>query len=344
MPAGRFSPPSVLLASLLCGACGRTALLTEPAVRDCTGIDLQTDVKNCGACGNRCSATTAAAATCNGGRCLVTLATNLDSVMAIALDAESVYWTSTTSVVKVAKTGGQPVTVVAGQSGGPSSLTLDGTNLYWINRFSGAIMQAPKSGSPVLQLAADQPSADNGIAVDATSVYWTTNPTVDYPSGSVMKVAIGGGTPVALASAQYDPTGIGVDAMSAYWTTEYYLLMKMPVAGGTPVSIGSAGLGPVLLRNGFAYSFLGENVVKVPVAGGDTTILAQSPGNFLPEGIAVDDTSVYWTEAEWLLKVASDGGPLERLLWRQSPGAIAVDDTSVYWANGASAVMKLTPK
>jgi hypothetical protein len=122
--------------------------------------------------------------------------------------------------------------------------------------------------------------------------------------------------------------------------------MKVPVAGGTPARIGSAGLGSIVLRNGFAYSFLGVDVVKVPVEGGDTTTLAASPRGGRPTGIAVDDTSVYWTEGEWVLKVATDGGPLDYLVWRQSgPNGIAVDDTSVYWTNwAAGTVMKLSPK
>ena len=34
-----------------------------------------------------------------------------------------------------------------------------------------------------------------------------------------MKVAIGGGTPIPLASNQLYPDGIAVDATSVYWTT-----------------------------------------------------------------------------------------------------------------------------
>ena len=285
----------------------------------------------------------------------MTLASDQGGALGLAVDAEAVYWTGPTSVMKTSKMGGPPTTVAGGQLGGPCALTLDGRNVYWINYgrdqndsggLHGAIMQAPETGGSAIQLAADQPRAYTGIAVDATSVYWTANPSLDYPSGSVMKVAIGGGTPIALATNQYDPTGIAVDSTIAYWTTENYTLMKVAIEGGTPVRVGAMGPAPLVLRNGFVYSFSGENVVKVPAEGGDTTTLAGSPGHTYPTGIAVDDTSVYWTEDDSVLKISLDGDPQTQMAWRQqTPWAIAVDDTSIYWTDeAAGTVMKLTPK
>jgi len=52
------------------------------------------------------------------------------------------------------------------------------------------------------------------MAVDATSVYWTNN---GNPP-TVMKVSLGGGTLITLASGQSDPNSIAVDATSVYWT------------------------------------------------------------------------------------------------------------------------------
>ncbi len=51
------------------------------------------------------------------------------------------------------------------------------------------------------------------IAADATDVYWTTYGV----SGTVMKVAIGGNTPITLASGQDYPRSIAVDATNVYW-------------------------------------------------------------------------------------------------------------------------------
>jgi len=91
--------------------------------------------------------------------------------------------------------------------------------------------------------------------LDATSIYWT-----DSLSGTVMKVALSGGTPTTLASGQGGgPNGIAVDSVSVYWANGGGAVMKVPLGGGTP------------------------------------TTLAFGQNN--PECIVVDSTSVYWTDA-----------------------------------------------
>jgi cysteine-rich repeat protein len=53
------------------------------------------------------------------------------------------------------------------------------------------------------------------LAVDSTHVYWTNS-----NGGEVMKVPLGGGTPVVLASGQAGPRDIAVDSTHVYWTNE----------------------------------------------------------------------------------------------------------------------------
>jgi hypothetical protein len=53
------------------------------------------------------------------------------------------------------------------------------------------------------------------LVVDGASVYWT-----EYNAGTVMKVAVGGGTPTVVASGQLGPNGLTADATSLYWTDD----------------------------------------------------------------------------------------------------------------------------
>jgi hypothetical protein len=75
-----------------------------------------------GPCGPAC------AGTCTASGCLVTLASAQWGAGVIAVDSTSVYWTTNNTVMKVAKSGGTPVTFAGGVDN--DSIAVDSTSAY----------------------------------------------------------------------------------------------------------------------------------------------------------------------------------------------------------------------
>ena len=260
--------------------------------------------------------------TCTDGRCLVTVAAAQVIPSRIAVDATSVYWTTgrvppggycTGCTVMALPLGGGISSTLTVTGSVPSGIVVDATNVYWTDT---GFVPDPDAGRPgaagdVMVEPIDGGRSAmlavgllaQGIALDATNAYWT-----DSGIGAVMKVAIGDGTPgtsTQLATA-LNPSGIAVDATSVYWSD----------SGG---------------------------VMKVPIAGGTSTMLAPAGG--APGAVAVDATSVYWTDPGngTVTKVPTGGETSTTLASGQNgPSQIAVDATSVYWTtSGGGTVMKV---
>ena len=68
---------------------------------------------------------------------------------------------------------------------------------------------------------------------------------------------------------------------------------------------------------------------RVPLYGGEVVELAAQPGSVLP---VLDNTSVYWFAANWVWRVAKNGGQATALIGVSSLVLdFAIDDASVYF-------------
>ena len=188
-------------------------------------------------------------------------------------------------------------------------------------------------------VALDANGYPNGIAVDATNAYWT-----DLISG-VRSIPLLGGIPAQIAMAD-TPEAIALDSGHVYWTAKN-LLARAPLPGGATQSLLSTPLktGAWALAtdgtNVYWADQAGGTVQQMPVSGGSPILLAK--GLVAPDGVVVDDTSVYFANGTnqqvqgSILKVTKGAGGSQVTLatGQKGPRALALDDANVYWTDSA---------
>jgi hypothetical protein len=256
-----------------------------------------------------------------GGQGFTVLASGRNAPYAIAIDTTFVYWIEQDgSVMRVAKTGGgAPSSVGSGCTF--VAIAVDGTNVY-CGGTAQTVLAIPLGGGVPTALASAQPVSD--LAVDAQRVYWTTyyglRPAGNNDVSNVSGVGLDGGALVNFATMQRVPSSLAVDDTSLYWLTLIdprtpagTMVMRASLDGGAPV--------PVAMSSGVSDSIQAPN-----------------------KSIAVDATSVYWSEfvngaGGALRKAPLGGGPVMTLAQGEMlSGAIAVDQTNVYWVASHSIV------
>jgi sugar lactone lactonase YvrE len=312
----------------------------------CAPNDHQCDAKNCGAPNHDCLG-----GACVAGQCqMVTLAMGESHPLRITTDANFVYWNdlgtgmSDGAIMRVAKDGTNLKAIASSQST-PTYLFLSGSEVYWINNGTGAlldgtIVHAPVGGGSIITMYTNVAGAPS-IATDGANLYWhggggLFSGPLSATNGSPAPVLVGM-TPAGLSGGiALDPTRI----FYGYFTdnTPLRWIAKNAVDGGsTLIGVERAPTGMLTVPDAGALywaAFAGSTVRRMPLASLDAgTIAANQAG---PVTCAADDKFVYWTTSQQVARMALDGtGPVTIVASHPKPGlfGVAVDDKAIYFTH-----------
>jgi GH25 family lysozyme M1 (1,4-beta-N-acetylmuramidase) len=178
----------------------------------------------------------------------------------------------------------------------PSSLAADGTNIYWTEYNGGGLVRQVSRSGGTITTLVGGLTITRSVMLSGTNVYFYAQ-SQSIPSFQV--IPKGGGASQAIISGISQSVDYSAtDGTNIYWTE---------------------------------YS---GNVRSVPITGGSVTTLAM--GVLYADGIAVDNSNVYWTTANAfgpIWKVSKVGGVPQQLNTSSGTPGVAADGISVFWTD-----------
>ncbi len=228
--------------------------------------------------------------------------------------------------------------VLAKNATPPGFVAVDDHGVYWtLPDADGGVMRIDKDGGSRAPLVSH---------VGALAI--TVHEGVVYYAGSIYlgMVPTDGGAPVTTLAPVFTDD-IAADATRVFSTSEgtTSIVMSHDLLLASSVETGNqgGGLGGIAVDATHVYFAISSGTIR---SLNKTTLDVASslPGQLSPEGVAVDENFVFWTN--------NGNGTVQRAATnlaasvpiattQNSPHRLALDKKNVYWANGGGTIMKV---
>lgn len=321
---------------------------------DCNGkasdgceVDLVNNGDHCGACGHSCEL-----GGCQARECLPYAVISDQSVGAITLDDQFIYWAGSNAVMKVNKDGSGLTQIFASSGVGSTifGMANDATSLYWLTTtttapVTGIVTEMAKDGTG-LKMIASGFSLSYAFAADDKSLYWTTLGTAPaYTDHGLMKInKDGSGLAALLTAADLNYYCVAVDATALYWTQSGSLYRGNP-DGTMPVNLGAIRGCPVVGDTG-TY-FMGTVALRKVGSAGTAVDVVPIASTSSLKVVAARGNKVYVADSmstpAALRRINADTHENVVVALAQY-GTFVADDAAVYWSTttgGLGRIMKL---